>query len=236
MKLGFSTGVLYKTNISPISKQALAIMRALGCNAIELGCNRPERVKFLMDIDRADLAGFEYVSLHAPAKDFFYGDNWTARGLLTAIQAAQARLGLAAVVIHPDSVTDWAVFKDYSLPIAVENMDNRKPMGQTVASLQPLFSGNDFKMVLDLNHCHINDPTMSLARELYAAFADKITHMHISGYGQDLHHPLYLTGQQDILRALPESDLPVIIESSVDDLSQLEKEYDYVRRHVAAAG
>jgi hypothetical protein len=137
------------------------------------------------------------------------------------------------VVIHPDRVLDWNVFKDYSFSVAIENMDNRKPWGQTVNDLRSLFAEYDFKMVLDLNHCHVNDETMGLAKELYAAFKERIVAIHLSGYyHHDPHAPLYLTKQRDILEALPTSDLPIILEGSMDNAGDLAKEYDYVWQYL----
>lgn len=232
LKPGFSTGALYKADIAPISKQAITVMRELGCSAIELGCNQPERMKFLKDIEPADLAGFEYVSLHTPAISILGGADQGTRNLLGAIQAAHERLNLSAVVVHPDQVSDWSVFKHYSFPLAIENMDNRKAWGQTAADLRTLFAEHDFKMVLDLNHCHVNDATMNLAKELYSAFKERIVESHLSGHHHDLHASLYSTQQRAILEAIPTSDLPIILEGSADDASDLAKEYDYVRQYI----
>ena len=72
IKLGFSTGILHKTHTT---KEALKIMQNLGCNTVELGFVKPNRIKegWLDEVSKEDIEGFSYISLHAPA--FAYGKN-----------------------------------------------------------------------------------------------------------------------------------------------------------------
>jgi hypothetical protein len=89
-------------------------------------------------------------------------------------------------------------------------------------------------MVLDLNHCFTNDPSMRLAAEMYAAFGKRISMVHISGF-EKLHEPLSRTKQLEILTAIPDKNLPIIIESGCDNIEEAKKEYEYIKNFLKKA-
>lgn len=219
MLLGFPTGCI-KT-LDPIAKETFAVFRGLGCNAIELTCKDDESIaKLINEIKSEDLSGFEYVSLHAPA---IY--NEYTFGLL---QKAQEIFHFDTIVIHPDEIESLNMLLGTNLPFAIENMDWRKEIGKYVDSMQAIFEKIDVSMALDLNHCFTNDPSMHLATEMYAAFGKRIKEVHVSGF-EKLHEPLFRTKQLGILSAIPDRNLPIIMESGCADLEEVKKEYEYVR-------
>src|SRR3989344_2499485 len=165
MKLGFSVGTLHKTSIFPMSAEAVQIMRGLGCTVIELSVIRPERISGLQKMTRADLAGFEYVSLHAPALDFTYENSQVVSDLFAILIKAHKKFNFDAIVVHPDLVKDWQLFESVKLPWAFENMDNRKAFGRGRADLAQVFSNMPAKMVVDMQHVYTNDQSMRLAEE-----------------------------------------------------------------------
>jgi len=210
MLLGFSTGCLYKTRKSIL--EIIKLIADIGCNAIELAFLDIDELNTLDDLIKGTFRAFEYVSFHAPALDFIYQDEKVTKDLLDKIQRAYNNFNLEIVVIHPDRIASWEVFNNFSISPAIENMDNRKPVGKTVRSLQDLFNRYEMDMVLDLMHCYTNDKSMNLARELSVNFKDKIKEIHLSGF--DKHHaPLYKTKQTEIIEAIPDKNLPIIIES-----------------------
>lgn len=223
MLLGFSTGSLYKTH-ELISKEAFEAIRSLGCNAIELNCrNEDEILKLLTTIKPNDLAGFEYVSLHAP--------NVVNVNTLELLQRAQEIFHFKAIVIHPDEVENWEIFSRFELPFAIENMDWRKERGKYVDSLQTVFEKMDSKMVLDVNHCFTNDPSMLLAKDMVAEFGSRISQVHLSGF-ETFHEPLFKTGQVEIMDAIPDKNLPIIIESGCETIEDAKKEFEYVKNYL----
>ena len=229
--LGFSTGALYKTQIPQISREAVRLIKDLSCQALELGGQRKDRIPALNDLKPADVADFSFLSLHT-ADDVIYGDNAETKEMLDAIQRAHDRLKFDNIIIHPDKIESWEIFQHYSLPLAIENMDHRKSMGRTIDDIEKILNFNqNFKLVLDLNHCYCNDKTMGLAQDFYQKFKDKIVQIHLSGF-IELHDPLYRSQQKEILDAVPDKNLPIIIESTLNDVSELKLEYEYIKNYL----
>lgn len=144
------------------------------------------------------------------------------------IQKLYEKLHFKHAIIHPERVSSWKVFENYSFPIATENMDNRKEVGKTVESLGEIFVAADIPLVLDLNHCYVNDRSLKLAEEIYSAFRDRIVQIHLSGF-EKLHDPLYKTRQLEIIKAIPNKSLPIIIESYCPTREDVEAEYKYIK-------
>ena len=76
MLFGFSTGTL-----SPYlrAKEALLLTKKLGCQAVELGVVKKIRIDQgqLDDLEKEDLSGFKYISLHAPK--FYYCNDGSSK-------------------------------------------------------------------------------------------------------------------------------------------------------------
>ena len=133
---------------------------------------------------------------------------------------------------HPDIVDNWDIFDKYKMNWAIENMDSRKERFKTVEELAEFFGKKPgWKFVLDLNHCFSNDKSMKLASDFVDSLGDRIVEIHLSGYS-GLHDPLFLTKQNFIIDYCKKSEAPIIIESVFDDVSQVQKEYDYIRNYL----
>jgi len=225
MLLGFSTGSLYKTH-DALSPETFDIFRRIGANAIEIMCHDYESSAKLALLTESDLRGFEYVSLHAPSFES-YSESEIVK-ILETISEAHKKIGFNVIVLHPFETMNWDVFKQYDLPFAIENMDWRKSFGKYVESLKDIFEKFDAPMVLDLNHCYTNDPSMQLATDIVQNFAGRIKEIHLSGF-ETLHEPLFKTKQQEILNAIPDKRLPIIIESGLETAQEAQQEFEYVR-------
>lgn len=224
IKLGFSTGVLHKTHRT---KEALKAMRDLGYNTVELGFVKLNRIAegWLNEISKADLEGFEYVSFHAPK--FNYGKNKGTYELFDKIRRIDNMRKLNTVVFHPDTIKDFGVFEKAGFNIALENMDDRKESHQKTEDFDEIFSqDNNYKLVLDVNHIYSNDPSMELAKDFYTKFKDRISQIHLSGY-TGYHDPIFQTKQEEIIRAVQNFNIPIIIESVLES-KDLEKERNYI--------
>ena len=231
MKIGFSTGCLHKTH-DPLVPETFDVFRKMGCNAIEIswqgGMNE---VKKLLSLQEADFVGFKYISLLTPAFDKFSETEIVE--MLQKLVEVHEKIKFNAIVLHPYETMNWDIFRQFDLPFMIENMDWRKDFGKYVDSLEDIFSKFDAPMVLDLNHCYTNDPSMRLAQDMAETFGGRIEEIHLSGF-ETFHEPLFKTKQMEILQAIPDKRLPIIIESGCENVEEAKKEFEYVKNFLLA--
>src|SRR3989338_8270948 len=171
---------------------------------------------------------FAWVSLHGPGSTTALSNDKVSHEILDAIEAIHRVRPLDIVVLHPDSITDESMFDGYSFPIGIENMDRRKASFQRPDTLRSLLERHPrWQIIVDVNHCYTNDPTLQLVKELFTQFHGRIAEIHVSGY-QKSHEPLFKTQQRAILRALPHEDIPIIIESELSDAEDARREHRYI--------
>ncbi|AHB41568.1 hypothetical protein P148_SR1C00001G0778 [candidate division SR1 bacterium RAAC1_SR1_1] len=173
---------------------------------------------------------FSFCSVHAPT--YPYQDDENSHRIFQYLQNICSILPIKNIIIHPDHVVDRNIFKKYDLPFSIENMDERKKSGQGVEDLSKIFEkAPNIKFTLDLQHAFVNDPTMQLAKDLHAAFGDRLVEYHISGFDKELlHYPLFKTQQKEIVHGIERSDISLIIESTFDKADELEKEIEYIKQ------
>ena len=225
MKIGFSTQCL--KNCDRFAPETFDIFRKMGCNAIEIFWrNGMEEFKKLAAIKADDLAGFEYISIHAPS--FYKFGETEIIEILKGLSEIHQRIKFKAVVIHPYETMNFDILRQFDLPFKLENMDWQKDFGKYADSLEDIFSKFDAGMVLDLNHCFTNDPSMRLAQDMAETFGGRIEEIHLSGF-EKLHEPLFKTKQTEILQAIPDKRLPIIIESGCENIEEAKKEFEYVK-------
>ena len=220
LTVGCSTGVLYTTGI-PLP-EVIGLLHDLALPALEMD----QSILPLAQHDDATipwdvLHHFSYVSVHAPAAPF--GDNAETADVFAAIRAIAERCTVRHVVVHPDTVEDFSVFeRDLGFRVAFENMDVNKRAFTTPQEMRTLLDRfPNAGMVLDVNHVYTHDPTMALAREFYELCGERIIAVHVSGY-ETLHDPLFKTKQVEIIEAIQDRSVPLIIESQVgrDEVAQ----------------
>lgn len=228
IKLGFSTGCLYK---DLEVKEAISVIKSLGCKYIELGFITSERF-FNGQLDRIsekDLEGFEYVSFHTPKLD--YGNNADTKRFFEMMSDFSKRVKLDLVVFHPDMIEDFSIFENANFSIGFENMDNRKNSYKSVSDTETvMLRNNNFKLILDVNHCYSNDSSMRLAEEFYKKLGNKISQIHLSGFN-GYHDPLFETEQLEIIRSIQNFDVPIIVESVVNP-ETIARERDYILQNI----
>jgi hypothetical protein len=131
---------------------------------------------------------FRYLSVHAPVKELDADEP----GLVARLAALPAIV--RSIVVHPDVLRDPAAYARVGSRLVIENMDDRKAMGQTVADLEPLFALlPEAGLCLDVAHVTAVDPTMELAHELLDRFGSRLRQLHVSSLVAGEHVPL--TGQ-----------------------------------------
>jgi hypothetical protein len=183
--------------------------------AVELSALRQdELVPLIEQLDDLDLEGFEYKAFHAPSlmeRDF----EATAVGVLE-----QVALREWPIIVHPNAMhrpSEWAHFGDL---LCVENMDKRKPIGQTVADLADIFrSLPSASLCFDIGHARQVDPTMSEAAAILQCYRTRLRQLHVSEVNsQSKHDPLSFESVLAFRRVshLVPENIPVILESRVD--------------------
>jgi hypothetical protein len=123
------------------------------------------------------------------------------------------------VIVHPELLQTPSLWQQLGERLCLENMDNRKTTGRTIAELHVLFDAfPEATFCLDLGHARQIDPTMVSAMLMLQEFGDRLVELHISEVGpRGEHLPLGATTRQAFARLvhLVPADCPLIIESII---------------------
>ncbi len=233
MTIGFSNGGFYRIETGPndrLTFEHITRLQVNGeANAIELHCTNEDALDLIISAENLNLVYFRFISLHAPS--FAYTKNKDSRRILDKLGLLTRKYGINNLVFHTDTVLDWSIFDDYKiLPISIENMDDRKKSGKTVADVKAILEKYDFGLTLDLQHCFVNDKSLQLALDFQEEFGDRIVEYHISGFDENfLHYSLFKTRKDEIIKTLLQKEVPIIIESTFDEFGEERKELEYIK-------
>jgi hypothetical protein len=217
-QIGFSTGALARGDF----QRALEMLATKSVSAVELSALRQAELAPLVEqLDRLNLSQFEYISFHAPSS---MAPAFEAVALRLLEQVA--RRGWP-VIVHPDAIYsrgDWACLGDR---LCIENMDKRKPTGQTASDLDQIFKHlPNACFCFDIGHARQVDPTMSEACTILQRFGGKIQQVHVSEVNTQSKHDALgiesILAFQKVAHLIP-PDVPLILESRVDE-SEIEQE------------
>ena len=126
---------------------------------------------------------FRFLSVHAPVKHRRIGE----RELVEVLEGLPA--SVHAIVVHPDTIEDPALYRRLGTRLTIENMDSRKADGRTVEELEPLFDAlPDAAFCFDVAHAWSIDPTMDEAERLLDSLAGRLRHVHVSSLDEEGHH------------------------------------------------
>jgi hypothetical protein len=179
--------------------------------AIELSALSEDELTGLVDYLRtAPALPFRFVSVHGPSKDRRMSDD----ELVALLEQLPARV--SAIVMHPDAMVDLAPYRRLGRRLCIENMDARKPIGQTAADLQRVFDAlPEARLCFDIAHAAAVDPSLDVGRELLSRFSLRLSHVHLSSLDDDHHHvPLTDADQEAFAPVLKRcSDVPWILEA-----------------------
>jgi hypothetical protein len=125
------------------------------------------------------------------------------------------------IIVHPDAMhtpAEWARLGDC---LCIENMDKRKPIGQTAKSLAEIFKILPrASLCFDIGHARQVDPTMTEAWTMLRSFRERIAQLHVSEVNtQSRHDRLSLESVlafQRVSHLIP-VNVPVILESRVEE-------------------
>jgi hypothetical protein len=210
--IGFSTGALALADF----RAALEMLRDKPCDAIELSALRLGELRPLVEaLDTLDLAQFAVISFHAPSKIDAQSERETVALLVQVAQNGWT------IVVHPDAITDFGLWRQLGASLAIENMDKRKPIGRYANELAELFERlPEAGFCFDIGHARQVDPSMAEAGAILRQFRGRLRLVHISEVNsQSKHDPLSLSAVLAFRRVshLIPGNVSVIIESRVTE-------------------
>lgn len=239
--IGFSTGTFSKF-LNPVAIESIIFARELGCNALEINwrnSNSWPRKNAGKIVDKF----FQYTSLHLPVDIFYADNNFKSMAILRrAYKFFISCYSFKHAVIHPNLASNWNLFyemfsQDFSLPLAIENMPNRKKSFQDLQSLLEFFKRYPkIKLVFDVNHWLVNGnsiESVSETLEMINSAHIQLAGIHLSGLG--FHEPLFKTaGAERIVRSLKDlpPTIPIIIESIFENANEPAIELAFVQKYL----
>jgi len=210
--IGFSTGALARSDY----QRALQMLANKPVNAVELSALRQDELQPLVEhLDNLDLGKFSYKAFHAPSSM-----DRSFEPLAIKLLEQVASRGWP-IIVHPDAMHTPAAWAHFGDLLCIENMDKRKPVGQTAADLARIFEVlPDASFCFDIGHARQVDPTMSEATAILQSLRAKLRQLHVSEVNtQSKHDPLSLESAFAFHRVshLVSSEIPIIMESRVEE-------------------
>ncbi|HEV7591407.1 MAG TPA: hypothetical protein VGO40_25055 [Longimicrobium sp.] len=208
--IGFSTGSLARADVHA----ALALLHDYPTGCVELSALRMhELAPLLRSLPNLPIKDYRYISVHAPSAFTAAEEREIAAGLLPV--AARGWL----IVLHPDAIHDFSVWRAFGDRLAIENMDRRKPVGRTVEELRPVFARLPHaSFCFDVAHARQCDTSMTEAFRLLDSFGDRLAEVHVSELDANSRHirlsRTAIRASLEIARLVP-VDVPIIVEAPV---------------------
>jgi hypothetical protein len=173
-----------------------------------------------------DTSPFAHVSIHAPSKFVQISEREAVRLLQVALEM---RIG---IVVHPDTISDFDIWRPFREFLWLENLDKRKPVARTAAELDALFQEfPEAGFCLDVAHARQIDPTMSEAAQMLLSHNARIRQIHASGLNSNSTHSALSMGASSafgqISHLIPQGT-PIILESPVPE-NAIREELNYAR-------
>ena len=209
--LGFSTGAIAKGDF----RRALAQMAPFCLPAVELSALRLHELPQLAEaVDDLDLEGYRYISVHAPSQ-FAVADEVRVVSLLAKFSSRGW-----PIVVHPDTIFNDALWRDFGNKLLIENNDKRKSVGRTAQEMELLFDRfPEARFCFDIGHARQVDPTMSEAYLILQKTRLRLGQVHISEVNFfSRHDPLSgaaIETSRRVAHLVPDH-VPIILESLID--------------------
>lgn len=222
--IGFSTGALAYADFA----RGLEMVRQHGLQVVELSALRQnELVPLLNAIPRFNLADFRYISFHAPSS---FDLEWEAT-LCDLLRAGADPCW--PIVVHPDAISDFGLWRELGEAVCIENMDKRKPIGRTACELRDVFRQlPQATFCFDIGHARQVDLTMTEAYLILREFGSKLRQVHVSEVNSRSRHDALsyssMVAFREVAQLIPEH-VPLILETPVGE-SEIEAEIDKVRQ------
>jgi sugar phosphate isomerase/epimerase len=207
--IGFSTGAVAYSHF----RAALDLLARTDTTAVELSALRFAELKPLAEAAPSlDLSQYSNVSVHLPSS-FDPGSEEEIVNIVGHFPAGWL------LVTHPDVIQRWDLWQKLGRRICIENMDKRKPIGQSRQDLLEIFDRlPDATFCFDVGHAHQVDPTMAEAFLILEQFRGKLCELHISEVNSESKHDLISLEAErsfEVVAELIPRNVPVILESRV---------------------
>lgn len=211
--IGFSTGALCYSDF----RRALQLLAGTNATAVELSALRQAELEpLVVALAELNLQRYKHVSVHVPSaiEPAFEGI------MLDLLAQFPVEWPL---ITHPNVITLWDRWRALGERLCIENMDKRKPVGQTARDLEEIFERlPNATFCLDLGHAHQIDPTMGEAVLIIERFRGRLSQLHVSEVNsQSKHDPLSRESASAfslVAHLIPEG-LPTILESRLSPLA-----------------
>lgn len=232
MRIGFSTGSIALDNV----RRGLDVAMHRRAKAVELSALRENELDPLLEALPAlqnDLSCFDYVAFHAPSNL----EKFSEAELVAKLKHVAERDW--AIIVHPDVITDFSLWRRLGRAVCIENMDKRKKYGRTTAQLQSIFDElPEATFCFDIGHARQVDPTMQEAKSLLQQFRDRLRQVHMSYVNSQSRHERLnfesITAFKRVAQWMDDS-VPIILETPVvkdevdDEISSAEEIFARVR-------
>ena len=222
--IGFSTGALARSDFN----LALRELSNKTVDSIELSALRFHELRPLLEsLSKLHLVRYRYVSIHAPS--LFQGNEE-----LEAIELLQHFVPSDwPIVLHPDAICHYSLWRVFGKRIAIENMDRRKPVGRTADELRTIFDHlPDASLCFDIGHARQFDTTMTEAYRILKQFVSRLCQVHVSEVNSASQHDRLSYSAtlafEQVAHLIPER-IPLIIESRVTN-KEIEHEIESARK------
>ncbi len=220
MRIGFSTGSLAFGDF----RKGLEMATNDRVQAIELSALREyELAPLLESLDslQDDLAPFEYVSFHAPSRL----EKLSESDCVDRLQQVATRRW--PIIVHPDVIQDFDLWRKLGKAVCIENMDRRKRTGRTAVELERMFEAlPDATFCFDIGHARQVDPTMQEAKTFLQWFGNRLQQVHMSYVNSKSGHECLnresLIAYRQVADLIGE-EIPVILETPVGTESIVEE-------------
>lgn len=212
--IGYSTGAIAPGDVG----RGASFLACTPARAIELSALRlAELGPLLAALPALDLSPFAYVSIHAPSR-FAPSDE----GRIADALAAVVPRGYP-IVLHPDAIHDFGVWRRLGPALAIENMDRRKPVGRTVVELGRVFDRlPEASFCFDVGHAHQVDRTMTDAYFLLRELGVRLSQVHVSEVStRGRHDPMSRSAVAAFRKvaALVPPEVPILVEAPASTIA-----------------
>jgi hypothetical protein len=208
--IGFSTGALALSDFH----LALGELQGQPVDSVELSALRYRELAPLLSVlSTLPLSSYKYKSIHAPS-------SFDAEQEVEIIELLRAFVPADwPIILHPDTIHDFAAWKGFGKQLAIENMDRRKPIGRTLEELNPIFEKlPQARLCFDIGHARQCDTTMTEAYRILRAYSGRLCQIHVSEVNTASHHdPLSFAAIRafsEVAELIP-GDVPLILEARV---------------------
>jgi hypothetical protein len=225
--LGFSTGALARDDV----QRALHLLHGRNTRAVEYSALRScELAPMIEFLEKHGLGEFSYVAFHAPGRFSALEEGSVVAQLLALVRNVPHDV---RIVVHPDTIHEHSLWRDFGDKLCVENMDHRKAIGRTADELRQIFEKlPQARLCFDIGHAHEIDRSMSVGYEILRRFRNRLAHLHASEVSDDCEHRAFSASSHAAFAKLAQLiplTAPVILEMNVPE-NQVEGQLAEARR------